>query len=98
LVHREVGWEKGKQEKRGIVPWGEGFEVVFQSAYWLEASFASNFKHCIPEARKTICEGISLDLKPRAWQPRGKFLSQVTKKCRHWKQSTFSGFMDPETA
>jgi len=25
----EVGWEKGKQGKRGIVPWGEGFEVVF---------------------------------------------------------------------
>ncbi len=45
-----------------------------------------------------MCEGISLDLKPRAWQPRGKFLSQVTKKCWHLKQSTFSGFMSQEKA
>jgi hypothetical protein len=70
-----------------------GLRGIFLSAYWAVVSFFSNFKHSFPEAWKTMDEGISRDLKPRARHPRGKFLSQVMKKWRHLKQSIFSSFM-----
>jgi hypothetical protein len=91
-IKSKAGW------KREAGLWRHGLEGDFLPAYGLVTSFFSYFKQFMPEAWKTIGEGISLDLKPRAWHPPGKFLSQMTKKRRHLKQSTFSGFMSQEKA
>ena len=56
------------------------YEKERKSAFYSSEAFASNFRQRIPEARWTIRQGISRDLKPKAWHPLGNSLSQVIKK------------------